>query len=213
MLALIIVIVTAMGSSAKRDARKLIERRQPAHALELIGKTQRKLSSPDPELTALKVAGLHLSEQHTEEAALFKSLNGASEAMDPVVVSGLVEDFGKKEDPALRTLLEALPKKPLQKMLEEFARGPLSTRQWGALRYLDLTDAHGGLSLVEEYAASLESSDCGARKTAAKRLAQLMDDAAEQALDRLRDAPREGAERNCGQDEAQAALQTLRKGR
>lgn len=213
LLALIIVILTVTGSSTKRDARKLIERRQPAHALELIGKTQRKLSSPDPELTALKVAGLHLSEQHTEEAAVFKSLGGAKEAMDPLVVSGLVEDFAKKEDPALRTVLETLPKKPMQTMLEDFARGPLSARQWGALRYLDLADAPGALSLVEEYAASLESSDCTARKAAAKRLGQLMDDAAEPALGRLRDAPREGAERNCGQDEAQAALQALRKGR
>lgn len=119
LLALIIVILTVTGSSTKRDARKLIERRQPAHALELIGKTQRKLSSPDPELTALKVAGLHLSEQHTEEAAVFKSLGGAKEAMDPLVVSGLVEDFAKKEDPALRTVLETLPKKPMQTMLEE----------------------------------------------------------------------------------------------
>ncbi len=212
-LALIVVVVTLTRDTTKRDARRLIERRQPAQALELIGKTQRKLSSPDPELTALKVAGLHLSEQHAEEATVFKSLTGASAALDPLVLSGLVEDFAKKEEPSLRALLEALPKQPTQKLLEEFARGPLSTRQWGALRYLDLTDAHGGLSLVEEYAASLESSDCGARKTAVRRLAQLMDDAAEPALDRLRDAPRDGWEKNCGQDEAQAALQTLRKGR
>lgn len=212
-IALVAVIVAVSGSSVKREARKLIERRQPMQALEIIGKAQRKLGSPDAALTALKVAGLHLSEAHADEAAVFKTLGGSSEALDPLVLSGLVEDFSKKEDPALRALLRGLPGKALHPVLEEFARQPLSARQWGALRYLELEEAAGGLNLVEEYAASLESSDCGIRRAAAKKLGLLADDAAEAALGRLRDAPREGAEKNCGQDEAQAALQSLRKSR
>lgn len=213
LLALIGGIVVATSGSAKREARKLIERRQPMQAMEIIGKAQRKLSAPDPELTALKVAGLHLADAHADEAALFKSLGGADEALDPLVLSGLVEDFSKKEDQGLRTLLRGLPAKRLHPVLEAFVLEPLSARQWGALRYLDLEEAAGHLSLVEQYSASLESSDCGARRAAARRLAVLMDDAAEPALNRLRDAPREGAEKSCGQDEAQAAIQALRKGR
>lgn len=213
LIALVAVIIGVSGSSVKRDARKLIERRQPMKALEIIGKAQRKLSSPDPALTALKVAGLHLSEAHADEASLFKSLGSSSEAMDPLVISGLVEDFSKREDPALRALLRGLPGKALHPVLEDFARQPLSARQWGALRYLDLEEAAGALNLAEEYAASLESTDCGIRRAAVKKLGQLADDGAEAALGRLRDAPREGAEKNCGQDEAQAALQSLRKGR
>ena len=211
--ALVVVLVSLSGNSVKREARKLLERRQPMQALEIIGKAQRKLTVPDPELVALKVAGLHLSDAHADETSLFKTLGGAPEAMDPLVLSGLVEDFSKKEDAGLRALLRGLPAKRLQAALEEFARQPLSARQWGALRYLDLEEAAGDLSLVEEYAASLESSDCGIRKAAAKRLGAMMDDTAEPALNRLRDAPREGVEKSCGQDEAQAAIQTLRKGR
>jgi len=165
-------------------------------------------------LMALKAAALHLTDAHPEEAAVIKSLPlGATEALDPLVLSGLVEDFAKKEDAALRALLGSLPKQQLHPVLEDFAQEPLSARQWGALRYLDLEQATGSLKVAALYAASLESNDCSARKSAARRLGQLMDDASEPALGRLRDAPREGAEKNCGQDEAQAALLALKKSR
>lgn len=214
LLALAAGTVVFLGGSVKREARNLIERRQPVQALEILGKAQRKLSIPDPQLTALKVAALHLTEAHADEAAVFQILpSDAHEALDPLVLSGLVEDFSKKEEPGVRALLRRLPGPGLRVVLEGFAQEPLSPRQWGALRYLDLEQAAGGLSLVALYSASLESNDCTARKAAARRLGQLMDDASESALGRLRDAPREGAEKNCGQDEAQAALQALKKSR
>lgn len=210
---LVIMTVVFFGGSEKREVRRLIERRQPIQALEIIGKAQRKLTTPSAELNALKVAALHLNGAHAEEAAALKAVATEPEALDPLVLGGVVEDFSRKEDPALRTILAALPPKGLSPLLEGFAQEPLSPRQWGALRYLDLAAAAAGLNLTSLYSASLESSDCGVRKTSAKRLGQLMDDASEAALSRLRDVPREGSEKSCGQDEALAALQALQKAR
>ncbi len=216
------VAVLALGaayyfgrSSPAREARHLVEMRQPVQALEVLNHALRKASGPaDPELLALKAAAQHLTQAHQDEEATFKSLGAsAPEALDPLVLAGLAEDFGRADDAGLQALLRALPAKALQGVFTRFAKEPLSSRQWGALRYLDLEHAAKGLNLVELYSISLESNNCATRKTAAKRLAQLDDDSAEQALLRLRETPREGTEKNCGQDEAAAALQALKRAR
>lgn len=197
------------GSSA-REARKLIENRQPSQALEVLTKAIRK--EPTPELHALRAAALHLSSQHREEESTFRGLPlDAKEAVDPLVLSGIVEDFGGSESSDLRSALKALPQKELKPVLERFAKEPVSMKQWGALRYLDLEDQAKDLKRVELYSISLESSSCGVRRVAAKRLQELDDDSAVEALQRLKETPREGAEKSCGQDEAAAALAALKK--
>jgi serine/threonine-protein kinase len=195
-----------------REARRLIEMRQPAQALELIAKLQRRMGGARPELMAFKAAALHLSDAHADELAAFRAVPASTPAaLDPLVLGGLVEDFGKKEDPALKALLESLPREGLTHVLEGFAKEPISARQWGALRWLDLERATQGLKPVELYSISLESNVCGVRRIAAKRLQELDDDSAADALMRLRETPREGAEKSCGQDEAAAALNALRR--
>jgi serine/threonine protein kinase len=206
------VLGLLLWPSPAREARRLVEMRQPAQALELLGHALRK--SSDPELIALKAAAQHLSQTHAEEQATFRSIPPESgEALDPLVLEGLSEDYGKSEDKPLEALLKALPAARLQAVLERFAKEPVSAKQWGALRYLDNAGLAKGLKLVELYSISLESNLCGVRKVSAKRLAQLDDDTAEAALLRLRELPRGGADANCGQDEAAAALQVLKRAR
>lgn len=203
----------ALTAAPAREARKLIEMRQPSQALEVLTRALRKQgSSPEPELTALRAAALHLSEQHRDEEVAFKSLPaGAKDALDPLVLGGIVEDFGRKEDAGLRAALGALPRAQVRGLLEKFAQEPVSARQWGALRWLDLENAAGGLKLVELYSMSLEANGCPVRKLAARRLQELDDDSAIDALTRLRDTPREGSDKGCGQDEAAAAVLALKK--
>jgi len=204
--------VVLLLPSPAREARRLIEMRQPAQALEVLTKALRKQGSP--ELTALRAAALHLSGQHREEEASFKALPpSAKEALDPLVLSGLAEDFGAKEEAGLRAALAALPKAELKDVFEGFAKEPVSMKQWGALRYLDLEGQAKGLPLVKLYSISLESSTCLVRKIAAKRLQLLDDDSALEALRRLRDTPQERDEKACGQEEAASAVRVLEKPR
>jgi len=197
-------------STPAREARRLVEMKQPLQAIEIANRELKK-GGAQPELVAIKAAAQHLSGAHQDEEATFRNLAAAPEALDPLVLGGLAEDFGRSEAASVQSLLRGLPAKELQEALVGFAQEPLSARQWGALRYLDLEKATQGLDLVALYSASLESSTCAVRKTAAKRLAQLDDDSAEGALLRLRELPREGDAKSCGQDEAAAAIQALKK--
>ena len=80
-------------------------------------------------------------------------------------------------------------------------------KQWGALRWLDLESQAGAVKLVTLYSISLESNACPVRKLAAKRLQELDDDSAVDALNRAKEA----TEKDCGQAEAAAAVQSLKK--
>ena len=88
--------------------------------------------------------------------------------------------------------------------------GELSSRQWGALRYLEAMQATDGVDLVALYTRALGSKDCAVRASSARRLKALGDPKAVPALETLSSAPRNGT-RNCGQSEAREALDTLKK--
>ncbi len=211
---LIVLIGTALVPSAASSARSRIEGGRGAEALAIIDEALREKSRSDPELLALKAAALHLVDQHREEAAVFRDQLApkAPEALSPLAVGGLVADFGRKEDGATRDLLRRLPREGLHPVLAELAKGARSPRQWGALRYLDAEQATSELDLVRLYTSALEAELCSTRRFAARRLGQLGDADAEEALAKLKATPRSATpEKNCGQDEASWALQALRR--
>jgi serine/threonine-protein kinase len=208
MAAVFAVLYPAVSGYREAQIRHLIEMRQPAQALELIAHEQRKKGQSE-DFTALRAAALHLTNQHGDEAASIR--NAGAEAVDALVLAGPAEDFGNGESTQLKLLLESLPREGTVAILESFAKQPISARQWGALRWLDLEKQAKGLKLVPLYSISLESNSCAVRKVAAKRLQELDDDSALDALMRLRETPREGAEKSCGQDEAAAAVQSLKR--
>jgi len=138
------------------------------------------------------------------------------ETLEVLVLDGLAEDFGEDEaDKGLRKLLSTLPRERVGKHLEELAEAEPSPRQWGALRYLEAVQSTDGLDLVKLYTRSLESKDCEVRARSARRLAGLGNPEAVPALEQLSKLPKEktekGRAKNCGQDEAKDALETLSK--
>ncbi len=167
----------------------------------------------DPELLGLRAAALHRLDRHKDEFDVLKDRLSpkASAAIDPLVVGGLTEDFGKKEEPALRDLLDRLPRPASVKVLASLARQKHSAPQWGALRYLDLEQLTEGVEPVARYIEALTSDSCAVRRSAARRLGQLGDWAAAEPLSRLVNTPRTSTpEKNCGQDEATEALTRLK---
>ena len=95
-----------------------------------------------------------------------------------------------------------------------FAEGPLSLRQWGALRWLDVSNAAKRVNLVKRYAASLTSKSCVIRAAAAVRLGELGDEDALDALRELSETPKDqgpDGQLNCGQDEAAESVRKLKK--
>ncbi|MBI3181414.1 MAG: serine/threonine protein kinase [Myxococcales bacterium] len=211
-LALIGLALLTRSTPADR-ARDLLKSGRGLEALALIDEAMRGGKS-EPELLALKAAALHQSDNHRDEAAVLRDQLApkSPEAMDRLVLSGLAEDFGKKEDGPARELLKRMPREALRSELEALARGRHSPAQWGALRYLDAEQAAGELDLVKLYVAALESERCPVRRLAARRLGQLGDDYAASPLSKLKDTPRSATpERACGQDEAGQALQALQR--
>ena len=208
-------VVFSTRANPARDARAHLEGGRAEEALSVL---QEALKDParrgDPRLLAMLAATMHRLDRHRDEATLFREelAPKSPEVLDPLVLAGLLEDLGKKEDGPARPLLQRLPKEDLYPVLKDLAEERPSARQWGALRYLDLEQSASGLDLVKLYVAALDAQPCPARRVAAKRLGQLGDADATEALAALKDAPRaEGPDRQCGQDEAGAALKELAK--
>lgn len=205
------------GDGTAARVRDMLEQKRPVQAIDVVDRALP--SAGDRERTALKALkayALHLNGQHKAEAELVGQLPpGERESVEALTIAGLAEDFGAKEEASVRTLLRGLPRQALHDVLEKLAAEPPSPRQWGALRYLDLEEATGGLDLAELYANSLESPTCAVRKAAARRLGQLRSaEKAVPALVRLKYlAPGTTAEKSCGQDEAAATLQAIEKRR
>ncbi|WNG50595.1 protein kinase [Archangium minus] len=194
------------------QARELLEAGKPADALKRLSEVPAEAKKDAPVLQ-VHARALHVLNKHQEEYKTLAGLDAESrEPIEEPVLDGLAEDFGEDEaNKGLRKLLSALPKEQLKEHFEELAEEEPSPRQWGALRYLEAVQSTDGLDLVQLYMQSLESTDCGIRARSARRLAGLGDRKAIPALEKLIQQPREKTLKNCGQDEAQDALETLTK--
>jgi serine/threonine-protein kinase len=214
-LLLICVGLWVRNQSPAIQAKRLVDKGEPAEALKRIDAVPAE-ERKAPELRQARALALHALNRHEEEHDALMALDAeAREDVETRVMDGLAEDFSHGEgDKGLRKLLGALPRERLHEHFEDLAEGPYSPKQWGALRYLEAMQDTEGLDLVELYAAALASEDCGVRAKAARRLGALGDTDAVPALTKLAKQPKDkqllGAW-NCGQDEAEAALQTLKR--
>ncbi|WP_434383666.1 protein kinase domain-containing protein [Melittangium boletus] len=196
-------------------ARVLLDEGKPREALEQLPKLAPK-EKPTPMARQVRARALHALSEHDAEHTELLALDPEARAeLEKPLLSGLAEDFGENEvDKELRALLDSLPRDPLKKHFEDLAEQAPSPRQWGALRYLEASQATDGLNLVALYAQALQSPNCGTRGRSARRLAGLGDPSVVPALQALSQQPRDKAlnrGRNCGQEEAREALETLTK--
>ncbi|WP_233261437.1 protein kinase [Vitiosangium sp. GDMCC 1.1324] len=197
------------------QARELLETGKPADALKRLSEVPAGAKKDAP-VRQVRARALHGLDRHEEEHSVLAGLDAeARESVEPPVLDGLAEDFGEDEaNKGLRKLLSTLPKELVKKRFEHLADEEPSPRQWGALRYLEAVQSTDGLDLVKLYTQALESKNCGIRARSARRLAGLGDPRAVPALEQLSKTPKDKAvlgSKNCGQDEAADALETLTK--
>jgi serine/threonine protein kinase, bacterial len=204
------------NQSPHTQARRLLKADKPAEALKRIDAVPAEERKQDAALQGTRARALHALNRHTEELNTLLALEtDGREDVEPAVLDGLAEDFGEDEgDKGLRKLLGTFSQKRLHGHFEALAEGEYSPKQWGALRYLEAVQDTEGIDLVRVYTAALEAKGCGVRAKAARRLGALGDAEAVPALTKLAAVPKERAvfsAKNCGQDEAAAALQLLKK--
>jgi serine/threonine-protein kinase len=197
-------------------ARALLDEGRPGEALRTLDAVPAAEAKGDGALRQVRAQALHAQGRHGDEHATLAALGpGGREDVEARTLEGLAEDFADDEgDRTLRRLLAGFPPDEVRARFEPLAEEEASPRQWGALRYLEAQQQTEGLDLVEVYAASLRSPNCGVRVRAARRLAALGDGDALPALEQLRAIPKERGllgGKNCGQDEAAEALQVLRR--
>jgi serine/threonine protein kinase len=203
------------NQSLTRQAQLLLDEGKPAEALERLDESSVE-ENKTPESLRVRALALHALNRHDEEHGVLDALDAeAWEDLDTRVLDRLAEDFGRNEgNKRLSKVLGSLPKKLLHEYFEELAEAPYSPKQWGALRYLESAQDTEELDLVGLYSAALASEHCDVRAKAARRLGALGDTDAVSALTQLAEEPRAkqppGA-KNCGQDEAAAALRILKK--
>jgi serine/threonine protein kinase, bacterial len=200
------------------EIRRLLEERKGKEAEALI-QTLSDRAEEDEDLSqtleALKAAAFHHQARHKDEQRLLSGLKPDVPILrEPLVLAGVIEDFGRtREDASWKALLTRLPSEDLETRVRSFLDAPPPLRHWGALRYLDMTQVLPKETLVAQYLKTLDGKACGMKAVAARRLGELADPSAEEALRKLRATPKEGgfSERNCGQDEAAIALTSIKK--
>ncbi len=194
------------------QARRLLKDGKPAEALKRLDAVPAE-DRKAPELRQLRALALHALNRHEDEHEVLQAEATQHKDVSEEVLDRLAEDFGADEsDKGLRKLLGTLPKDSLRSRFESLAGGDASPRQWGALRYLEASQDTGGLDLVDLYTIALASEDCGVRARAARRLGAMGSPDAVSSLTKLAEQPKSGG-KNCGQDEAAAAIQVLKKSR
>jgi serine/threonine-protein kinase len=185
------------GFTPASKAERLLEQGEPAAALAFISAQP----TSGPALERIRARSLHALRRHGDELDV---------AFDAPTVAALVEDFARNERSTPHR--ELLGKVDPELFGDLFDENEPSWTSWGALRAADLLHDGKPLDRVDAYAAFLGDEDCTTRAVAARRLGELGDDDAVTALERLAALPKEAAflgEKNCGQDEARAAVKKL----
>ncbi len=194
-------------SDPRRTATRLVEAGRGSEALQVLEELDPK--AEQWALQQLRAAALHQVGRHDEELKVMTQVPEA-EALEPLALEALCDDYARSEPVKLRKLLAALPKAKALPGLQALAKSEPRWAQWGALRFVDQEYAGQGLPLLELYAAALEGKDCGVRRTAAKRLAEFRSPEARKPLEQLKALPKVKGE-DCGQAAAEAALARLAK--
>lgn len=168
-----------------------------------------------PSLRRARVAAHHSKGHHISERTALNHLKEEElEDLEPLILDGLAEDYGKEQLTVLERSLARIPKDRVRAHYEDLAEEAYSLRQWGALRYLEFAKAADGVDLVRAYSEALNASDCDIRTQAANRLAGLGDADAIPALERVTGLPREKGvfgSKDCGHEAAAAAIKSLKK--
>ena len=183
-----------------------------AEALTTIDAALPEAKGLGPVLLSLKVGALHeLGREDDARAILRQSPYQALFPARDAVLEVLAEGYAAQEsDPEILEWLDLVPAPLTDATLRRFANEPPSDRQWGALRYLDVSGRGKALDLPERYAASLQSKSCAVRARAAVRLGELAEPDVIAALRELSESAKEEG-KNCGQDEAAAAIRALKR--
>ncbi|WP_255508164.1 protein kinase [Myxococcus sp. AB036A] len=168
-----------------------------------------------PSLKRARVAAHHAKGHHISERTALSHLKEEElEDVEPLILDGLAEDYGKEPLTVLGNALARFPKDRLRAHYEDLAEEAYSLRQWGALRYLEFMKAADGVNLVRAYSEALNSPDCDIRTQAANRLAGLGDADAIPALERVTALPKAKGllgSKDCGHEAAAIAIKSLKQ--
>jgi hypothetical protein len=160
-----------------------------------------------------RAEAFHQQKRHDEEwGALLATAPGSLTKMRPALLAAILTDYPTNEtDDDLLAVLRKLPQEQ-GAVVREWAKGPYTAAQWGALRWAD-AQHFPDTDLVAGYISALESNDCDINQVSAQRLGELGDVRAVAPLTKLLASPRKQAvlffARSCGHPEAQEALRTL----
>ncbi|QSQ12976.1 protein kinase domain-containing protein [Myxococcus landrumensis] len=201
--------VVHRGSPAVH-AMSLLKDGNKTEALAVLNATSNEEQKQAPVRRAL-AATHHALGNHDKERVLLATLDAEGRAaVEDSVLDGLAEDFGRGDTEDLARLLGTFPKERIRPHFLDRVEEDFSPTQWGALRYLDAVKATEGIDLVVAYTKALDGKDCGVRRVAARRLGQLGNMDAVPALVRLAELT-SSKSGDCGQDEANRAIQKLNK--
>lgn len=213
------------------EAQRLLSEGLHEEAVRFIEQAQRKEANKKqaPRLLLLKGEALHELERHEEEwEAYGKVPNSELPQLSAQAFSGLMKDFGgsSREQALTRLLDRPLNDKALKEKFrpraKELVKASSATEalHYSTLRYWDLLGADKG-DLVDAYSevltarlGSIEEADCEVKERAAKRLGELGDDDAVEALQAVVDSPKRRVAfflTPCGHNEAEAAINRLKK--
>jgi serine/threonine protein kinase len=206
----------AWPKTAIEHAAALLDNGDADDALEVVEQALPVSRTDVPWLLPLKVAALHRLGRFEEgrelvRATPYQALFTAPRQLLEVLAEAS-SDF--ELDPELNAWLQLIPRSQVDPAFVEMANGALSRRQWGALRWLDASGRTDELDLVARYTAALASHTCSVRARAARRLGELGDKRAINALRELSETPKEDGPTgptSCGQDDAAEAIRRLKK--
>ena len=198
------------------EATVLLEKGDAEDALEVVDHALPHAPSDVPRLLPLKVAALHQLGRFEEAREVLRDTPYQALFTAPrPLLEALAEASADFElDPELNSWLHLIPRRALDPVFVQLARGPLSRKQWGALRWLDAAGRIDDLDLVARYVMALSSPTCSVRARAARRLGELGEKKAINALRELSETPKDdgpGGPVSCGQDDAAEAIRRLKK--